>query len=158
MDKDTNTYVKRLFCGLSHEFPLVWETDKCSTSYLGSTTRYRLFASGVDVQISNAGSHFDGYIFHEMVVDSDDTDAHHRITYKVNSIYEDTGENNSVVYPVSVTGTLELSRGVDSEVQRIKAEILESLQYNAENIAEMAPESFVHACYWHSKHIFSGLT
>lgn len=156
MENRTADYVRAVFDAVALTFPKVWGQCKYSTRYYGTNTKYLLFSSCVDAHVTHGKSHFAGYIYHEVSFDHIVRDESSTLMYRISSIYEDTGENSSVTYPVSVDAvSVDMGRPASEIAEQIKSEVLASLHANAAMVEDVPTTSFVHACFWHAKRLYS---
>ncbi len=157
MDNTTADYARAVFEYLIQRFPKVWGKCKYSTNFLGGgATRYRLFSSTPDTCVTYGSSYFQGYAYHEVILDHTVKGDCECLLYTARSIYEDTGNNSSTTYPVDIAAVkVDMSKPSSETAQQIATEILESLHANAAQIEDVPNESFVHACDWHAKQLYS---
>lgn len=159
MGPDLNLFARDVLTAVAARFPEAFASAKINVSHMHPNVRYRLFFSQVDKEINYRNSHFRGYVFYEVVIDHQQSDGRSLLSYKVRSIYEDTGsESHSVFYPVTEplmeNTTLYPEEGVEAAVERITQCVADSLESNALAVQDVPKESFVHACSWHVYHAF----
>jgi len=87
MDSDQSAFVQAVFYDLMQMFPNALGNAKINATHLHTNVRYRLFTSQVDKQIDHEGSHFRGYIFHEVVIDHLRYEGRTTLVYKISSVY-----------------------------------------------------------------------